>query len=77
MNKLLENIGTIENIVKVEKTYTKLKIFFKSKEIINLNNIEKIKGVSGIFINDKSLDIIVGNQAEIIYDKYFKNLYNK
>ncbi|MGL5357826.1 MAG: PTS glucose transporter subunit IIB [Metamycoplasmataceae bacterium] len=71
VEKILEELGGYENIINVIKTYSKLKIFFKKKELINVENIKEIKGVSGIFINDKSIDLIVGPQSGIIYDKYF------
>ncbi|MGL5308957.1 MAG: PTS glucose transporter subunit IIB [Metamycoplasmataceae bacterium] len=66
MNKLISNLGDLENIISAESTHTKVKIFFKNKEKIEIENIKGINGISGVFITSNYLQIIVGNEALLI-----------
>lgn len=74
IDKLILNVGGIKNIEKIDSTQNKVKFFYKERNDINLEDVKKIKSISGIFINDKSLDIIVGNQAELIKEEIIKKL---
>ncbi|MBD5423136.1 MAG: PTS transporter subunit EIIB [Mycoplasma sp.] len=63
INQLLECLGGKNNISEVENTHTKVKIFYKNRELIKVENIKNINGISGVFVNDKFVVIIVGNSA--------------
>lgn len=73
INKLISFLGEPENIQSVESTHTKVKIFFKNKEKVNIEKIKEISGISGIFVTSNYLQIIVGNEALAISD-YLKTL---
>ena len=64
IKKLLEFIGGSENILGVEYTQTKVKIFIKEHEKVLINELQKLKNISGVFKNTKNVTIIVGKQAK-------------
>lgn len=66
IDKLLQYLGGIENIKTITHTQKKIKIGYIQRNDIDTNKIRNIKGISGIFINDSFLTIIVGNEAKII-----------
>ncbi|MGL5205783.1 MAG: PTS glucose transporter subunit IIB [Metamycoplasmataceae bacterium] len=66
MNKLINFLGGPENISSVESTHTKVKIFLKNREIVEIENIRSINGISGVFVTSNYLQIIVGNEALLI-----------
>ncbi|NQZ66043.1 MAG: PTS glucose transporter subunit IIB [Mycoplasmatales bacterium] len=66
IEKLIEYLGGKENIIGTEYTHTKIKIFFNEKSKLQVENIEKLKSVSGIVASSKYITIIVGNQAKKI-----------
>lgn len=65
IEKLKSLLGE-NNIKGVEFTHTKVKIFFDDKNKVNADEIQKLKGVSGVFATSKHITIIVGNQAKKI-----------
>lgn len=69
IDKLRENLGTEENIVGVEFTHTKVKIYVKEKSKVSMDALSKQKGISGVFATSKSITIIVGNSAKTISEK--------
>lgn len=72
IDKLLKSIGGIENIKTITYTHTKIKIEYFQRNNINTNDIKDINGISGLFINDSFLTIIVGNEAKIITESILK-----
>ncbi|MGL5732564.1 MAG: PTS glucose transporter subunit IIB [Metamycoplasmataceae bacterium] len=66
MNKLIAFLGGPENIASVESTHTKVKIFFKERESVEIENIRAINGISGVFVTSNYLQIIVGKEALLI-----------
>lgn len=66
LDKLKSNIGGIENIIEVEYTHTKIKIFFENKALVNVETLSKLKGISGVFATSKFVTLIVGNTAKTI-----------
>ncbi|MGL5590701.1 MAG: PTS glucose transporter subunit IIB [Metamycoplasmataceae bacterium] len=66
MKKLIAFLGGTENISSVESTHTKVKIFFKDREMVEIENIRLINGISGVFVTSNYLQIIVGNEALLI-----------
>lgn len=65
IDKLKSLLGE-DNIVGSEFTHTKVKIFIKDKSKVNVNEIQNLKGISGVFASSKYITIIVGNQAKKI-----------
>lgn len=63
---LIQALGGKENIASAEYTQTKIKIFIKNKDSVKLDEIEQIKGVSGVVANSKNVSIIVGKQAKLV-----------
>lgn len=61
--KLIKLIGGPNNISEVVNTHTKVKIKYNIRERVQLDEIKKISGISGVFINDVAITIIVGNSA--------------
>lgn len=76
INKLINLIGEKENILEITNTHTKVKISFKNRTKINPEAIKNLKGVSGIFFNDQTITIIVGNEARIINELMTKTINN-
>lgn len=74
INKLINLIGEKENILEISNTHTKVKISFKDRTKINPEAIKNLKGVSGIFFNDQTITIIVGNEARIINELITKTI---
>ncbi len=72
--KLINSIGGPNNIKEVNNTHTKVKISFNFREKIDLETIKTMVGISGVFINDSSLILIVGNSAHAICESIKSNL---
>lgn len=68
-NNLMTLLGTKENVENVVSTHTKIKIFYKNREKILIDEIKNTKGVSGVFINDAFIVIIVGKTAESLKEQ--------
>ncbi|MCK5806855.1 MAG: hypothetical protein KAG91_00495 [Mycoplasmataceae bacterium] len=64
VTKLIENLGGKENIVVVEYTHTKLKIFTRASSAVNVELINGQKGITGVVASSKAITLIVGNQAK-------------
>ena len=62
VNKLIEYLN-IKNIKNIEATHTKVKISYLNRDLIDVEKIRNLKGISGVFINDKAITLIVGNCA--------------
>lgn len=63
---LCDAMGTIDNISDIIATHTKVKLIYRDRTKINQDVIKNLNGVSGLFLNDQGLTIIVGNQAQTI-----------
>lgn len=66
LNKLKSKLGGVENIIEVEYTHTKIKIFFDNKALVDVEALSRLKGVSGVFATSKFVSLIVGNTAKTI-----------
>ena len=64
--ELIKNLGGKDNVVAVEYTHTKLKIFISDKTKVIVESINSQKGITGVVASTKSITIIVGNQAKQI-----------
>ena len=67
--KLIELLGGEENLNGVEYTNTKVKIFFKSKEKVDVESIQNLKNISGVFASSKYITVIVGKQAKALSER--------
>lgn len=67
--KLILLLGGKDNIKSVENSHTKVKIYYLNRAKIDIEKIKNLKYVSGIFINDKSIDLLVGNQASLLKEQ--------
>lgn len=63
IDKLKELLGG-DNVSGSEYTHTKVKIFIKDRNKVNVEELQKLKGISGVFATTKYVTIIVGNQAK-------------
>lgn len=72
--KLIKLIGGPNNISEVVNTHTKVKIKYNIRERVQLDEIKKISGISGVFMNDVAITIIVGNSAKNLCDIINSNL---
>lgn len=68
IKKLVNCLGNQSNIKAVSYTHTKVKIEYSDRSLLDVNAIKEIKGVSGVFVNDSFITIIVGNVAKVISD---------
>ena len=75
--KKLVGALTLENIIKSEYTQMKVKIFVKSTKEINVEDLKKIKSISGSFMTSDSITIIVGNSAKTISNQINQLSINK
>ena len=64
--KLVRSLGGPNNIKNVTNTHTKIKIEYNIRERVDLEAIKNISGISGVFINDNGITIIVGNCATAV-----------
>lgn len=64
LEKIKKNIGGLKNIVGVEFTHTKVKIFVKNRDLVNTAQLKSTHGISGVFINSGAITLIVGNSAK-------------
>ena len=75
LNELIDNLGGSDNINNIENTHNKIKFFYNQYDLIDIDAIKKDKSISGVFINDKFIVLIVGNSAAAITNK-IKETYN-
>ncbi|WKX02713.1 PTS transporter subunit EIIB [Candidatus Mycoplasma mahonii] len=66
---LINLLGGKENILSTNNTHTKIKIYFRDKKKVNIDEIKSSKGVSGIFISSDAITIIVGNSAKFLKEQ--------
>ncbi|VEU67886.1 PTS system glucose-specific transporter subunit IIB [Mycoplasmopsis pulmonis] len=76
IDDLITNLGGLDNILNCSSTISKLKIDFVEKDKINLEKLNKIKEISGVFFSPKSISLIVGNGAKNI-EKYIQDSKGK
>lgn len=72
--KLITLLGGPNNIKNISNTHTKVKIEYYIRERVEVENIKKMRGVSGLFINDSSITIIVGNSANSLRETIQRNI---
>ncbi|WP_027334435.1 hypothetical protein [Mycoplasma elephantis] len=66
---LISLFGGKENIKNVESTLSKVKIYFNKKNLINVDELKKLKAVSGLVLSTSSISLIVGYGAKNLKDE--------
>ncbi|VEU59102.1 PTS glucose transporter subunit IIB [Mesomycoplasma neurolyticum] len=74
LDELIEYLGGTKNIVSLENTHKKIRIFLKDTSIETIKKISELKGVSGVVLSSDSVNLIVGNSAQFIKEKLEKML---
>lgn len=72
--KLIRAMGEPNNIKQVTNTHTKVKIEYNIRERVDLETIKNMSGISGVFMNDVAVVILVGNSAASVCEKIKANL---
>lgn len=73
--KIIDAIGGKNNIESATHCATRLRIVFVSKDIINMEKIEDVEGVKGVFIVGDQLQIIFGaGKVNDVYAVFSKKL---
>lgn len=70
--KIVEFAGK-DNISSVSHCATRLRLMVKDKNKVNVSEIEKLKGVNGIFFDVRQYQIILG---DILTKEIFKEISN-
>lgn len=66
--KLIKLMGGPNNIKEITNTHTKVKMEYNIRERVEIQQIRKISNISGVFMNDNAVTIIVGNSAAAVCD---------
>jgi len=74
MNKLIEFLGGMDNIIETEITLSRFKVTLKNMEIVNKEGIQKL-GAKGIVEIDNQLKIILGPESKQL-KRYIDDLKN-
>ncbi|WP_412031696.1 PTS glucose transporter subunit IIB [Metamycoplasma buccale] len=73
-DELIKNLGSIENIKNVFSTQKVIKIGFLDRSKVNVENIKKMPGISGITFQSKSISLVIGNSAKYLEELILKEL---
>lgn len=77
INKIIEEIGGIQNIEKNGNCMTRLRLSLRDYSLVNHSKIKQIKGVIGIIESDNQIQIILGpgkaQAAKDLVDKVLNN----
>ena len=65
---LLDNMGGLKNVTAAKASINKVRINFVDDSLIKIEEIKKIKGVTGTIISIHHIDIVVGTQAHLLAD---------
>ncbi|MBN0919508.1 PTS glucose transporter subunit IIB [[Mycoplasma] gypis] len=69
---LIGLLGSKENITNAQASQKKIKISLKNIKNVNVDEIQKLEGVSGLFLQSNAITLITGNNA-----KYVEELISK
>lgn len=65
--KIIQLVGSKENIVNVFHCITRLRFNLKDKDLVNIDELEKQKGVLGVQWAGEQLQIVIGQDVEDVY----------
>lgn len=69
LNELFQNLGGRENINNTSYTQNKIRFDLLNINLINKQQIENLKGISGVVLSSASITLIVGNVAKTIFEE--------
>ncbi|WP_406616034.1 PTS sugar transporter subunit IIA [Mycoplasmopsis hyopharyngis] len=64
LDELVKKLGGRENIVGANCSISKVKIEIKDNEVLEVEKIKNMKGISGIVVGNFSISLITGNISE-------------
>lgn len=67
---ILENVGGKDNVTSAVHCMTRLRINFKDKEAINVEEVKKIKGVLGAQFSGPQFQVIIGQHVSEVYPEF-------
>ncbi|QCZ36596.1 hypothetical protein [Mycoplasma nasistruthionis] len=59
-------------IIKADRTLTKITIFVKQAKQIDLQTLKSLKGISGLFVKSDSVSLITSEYTQVIYEQIIK-----
>ena len=71
---IVKAVGGKSNIKEMFHCVTRLRFYLKDESVVNLEEIKKIDGVLGAQYQTEQLQIIIGNDVEIVYDEIIKQI---
>lgn len=74
LDELVELLGSKENINSVNATFSNLKVEFNDKKAVNVDELQKLKYVSGVMISSTKMTLVVGDYAKKIAEELNKKL---
>lgn len=74
--ELLSLVGGKDNINGIEYTQTKIKIMIEDKDLVRVDELQKMKGVSGVFATSSTISLMVGNIAKSLSIQMMKKMEN-
>lgn len=69
-SQILANVGGKENITSAVHCMTRLRINYKDKSAINVEEVKKIKGVLGAQFSGAQFQVIIGQQVSDVYPEF-------
>ncbi|WP_036459143.1 PTS sugar transporter subunit IIABC [Mycoplasma leonicaptivi] len=61
-------LGTKENIKKIDSKHSRIDIYFSDISKINKEQIQKLKGVSGIFVKSDTISVVLGVYTQSVFN---------
>ncbi len=74
IKKIVQALGTLDNIESISHCITRLRIEVKNKNIIDVDKIEAIDFVKGSFYISGQFQIVIGPEVKQIYDQFVKTV---
>ena len=77
----ISSLGGYENIIETSSdshstSQKVLRIKYKDKTKLNIEELKKLNGISGIALNSYGISLVVGNNAKYIAEKIDKEIKN-
>lgn len=71
-NKILENIGGIDNIISVTHCATRLRIEVAQKDMVNMEALNQLPDSKGIIANGQWLQVVIGPKVIDAYNEFLE-----
>ncbi|MGY5139421.1 hypothetical protein [Mycoplasmopsis gallinarum] len=69
LEELLTLLGSKNNIASLEKSISTLKVNFKDKNLLKIDELQNLKYVSGILVSSTKINLNTGIYTEVIFNK--------